>query len=162
MGDANAICQFDCFRRMRMLEPLVSDLLQSRVEGDFLEAGVLKGGISIYLGQLLNVAGELGRRRLWLADSFAGLPHTNYTTAFASTRNFAVPSVGRYTQGKLSGTLEDVRTNVAKFVPDGENPLPHFTRTLEIGPLPNTASRERSRRRPATYRTCGRPGRAWA
>ena len=53
-------CIWDCYRRATMLEPLVHDLLQRRVPGDFLEAGVFRGGISIHLANLLAASGELG------------------------------------------------------------------------------------------------------
>ncbi|MEZ0310470.1 MAG: TylF/MycF/NovP-related O-methyltransferase [Myxococcota bacterium] len=47
-------------------------VIAAGVPGDFCEAGVFRGGISILLSALL---GELApRRRLWAADSFRGLP----------------------------------------------------------------------------------------
>ena len=92
-GDASAVCMWDCFRRATMLEPLVSHLLQRHVPGDFLEAGVFRGGISIYMAALLAVDGALGngahQRRMWLADSFSGMPSANYTAEWAARRRSA-------------------------------------------------------------------------
>ena len=77
-GDTSAVCMWDCYRRMTMLEPLASDVLQKGVPGDFLEAGVFRGGISIHLAAILALSGALGngpsQRRMWLADSFEGMP----------------------------------------------------------------------------------------
>ena len=126
-GDQNAVCYYDCYRRMASLEPLVADILRRGVEGDFLEAGVYRGGISIYLAALLRAAGELGRtnanrngkaRRLWLADSFQGLPSREYTSAFAQAgaSEIAVPPIGRYMPGKLTGTLQEVQRNAARYL----------------------------------------------
>jgi len=75
-GDPKAPCQWDCYRRASMLEPLVAEILQRGVPGDFVEAGVYRGGISVFMAALLRSAGVLGdtpsagQRRMWLADSF--------------------------------------------------------------------------------------------
>lgn len=69
------------------------DVLHHGVPGDFLEAGVFKGGVSIYLAAMVRARGELGeqaehshkRRRMWLADSFEGLPSpATYTSDLAN------------------------------------------------------------------------------
>lgn len=153
MGDYTAVCMYDCYRRMRALEPLVSSVLRDGVEGDFCEAGVLKGGISIYLATLLEAAGELKRRRFWLADSFAGMPPSNYTATFSAGRDAALvaPSVGRYREGNLLGTLEQVRSNMQRFIaqPTGRHEgrgrggvhyLPgYFRETLPTAPIERLA-----------------------
>ena len=45
VGDMRAACRWDCYRRASMLEPMVDSILREGVPGDFLEAGVFKGGI---------------------------------------------------------------------------------------------------------------------
>tara|TARA_B110001452_G_scaffold96042_1_gene79396 strand:- start:804 stop:1478 length:675 start_codon:yes stop_codon:yes gene_type:complete len=80
-SELGAACTWDCFNRATMLAPLAADILQSGVKGDFLEAGVASGGISIFMAAMLHAAGVLGDRetgervrKMWVADSFAGLP----------------------------------------------------------------------------------------
>ena len=76
---ANRIGRWDSYRRAQMLQPLAADVLQSNVAGDFLEAGVFRGGTSAVMAGLLHAAGVLGngkdQRRMWLADAFGkGMP----------------------------------------------------------------------------------------
>ena len=111
-------CSFDCYRRATMLEPIVVDILRAKVKGDFLEAGVYLGGISIALMGMLHATGQLGRRKVWFADSFQGLPPEGYSSGFAkrmATQESATElnsMIGRYGAGKLSGTLSVVQDNV--------------------------------------------------
>jgi len=92
-GDPKAPCQWDCYRRASMLEPLVAEILHRGVPGDFVEAGVYRGGISVFMAALLRSAGVLGdtpsagQRRMWLADSFQGLPNEAYTQRFTQTNS---------------------------------------------------------------------------
>jgi len=79
-----------------MLEPLAADVLMNDVKGDFLEAGVASGGISIHMTAILLAAHFLGdandgrRRKMWVADSFSGLPPPrDYIDAFARQRGDA-------------------------------------------------------------------------
>lgn len=77
---------WDAFRRASMLEPLAADVLfgPTPVPGDFMEVGVFKGGISLFMASMLRVAGVLGprppKRRLWMADAFGkGMPGPEYS-----------------------------------------------------------------------------------
>jgi hypothetical protein len=93
-GDPNATCKWDCYRRATMLEPLAWDVLARGVPSDFLEAGVYRGGIATHLAALLAVRGALGnsapRRRMWLCDSFRGMPErTSYASDWAARRRAA-------------------------------------------------------------------------
>jgi hypothetical protein len=93
-GDPDATCTWDCYRRATMLEPLAAAVLDPRhgCDGDFLEAGVYRGGISIFMAAMLDAAGLLGdapspSRRMWVADSFEGLPNSrDYTARWAARR----------------------------------------------------------------------------
>jgi O-methyltransferase len=60
-------------RRLDNLDACAARVFADGIPGDFLEAGVLQGGASIFL-RALQVAYEEPQRRMWLADSFAGLP----------------------------------------------------------------------------------------
>jgi O-methyltransferase len=59
--------------RMRNLRVLLERALADRVPGDFIETGVWRGGACIYARAILAAHGET-ERRVFLADSFRGLP----------------------------------------------------------------------------------------
>jgi O-methyltransferase len=63
-------------QRLRQLRDAVERVLSEDVPGDFIEAGVWRGGASIMVRAVLAAYGE-NRRRVWLADSFRGLPPPN-------------------------------------------------------------------------------------
>lgn len=63
-------------KRMANLRMLAENVLFYRVPGDFIETGVWRGGACIYLRAILAAYGVTDRR-IWAADSFAGLPPPN-------------------------------------------------------------------------------------
>lgn len=62
--------------RLRNLRRLTATVIADGTAGDFLEAGVWRGGASIYMRALLAAHG-ITDRRVWVVDSFAGLPPPN-------------------------------------------------------------------------------------
>jgi hypothetical protein len=77
-GDMRAACRWDCYRRATMLEPLAEAIFRDNIPGDFLEAGVFKGGIATAMAaMMLEGDGPNGSRTMWLADSFDGLPNVD-------------------------------------------------------------------------------------
>lgn len=60
-------------RRLDNIEWCATQIFAAGVEGDFLEAGVCQGGASIFMRALQVAHGE-EHRRMWVADSFEGLP----------------------------------------------------------------------------------------
>lgn len=64
--------------RMRNLRNLLELALQSGVEGDFIETGVWRGGACIYAKAIFDAHGAHARR-VFVADSFRGLPPPNET-----------------------------------------------------------------------------------
>jgi O-methyltransferase len=59
--------------RLDNIESCIRTIIADRVQGDFLEAGVWRGGASIFMRAAADVLGGYDRH-LWLADSFRGLP----------------------------------------------------------------------------------------
>lgn len=59
--------------RLDHLQTCVETVLRERIPGDFLETGVWRGGASIFVKGVLAAHGDQSRR-VWLADSFRGLP----------------------------------------------------------------------------------------
>lgn len=62
-------------KRLDHLQWCVERLLAERIPGDLLEAGVWRGGCCILMRAVL-AAHDVRDRKVWLADSFAGLPHS--------------------------------------------------------------------------------------
>ena len=53
---------------------LAKSTLNNSVEGDFVELGCYRGDTSVLLQRLLKESGKLSEKKLWIYDSFAGLP----------------------------------------------------------------------------------------
>jgi hypothetical protein len=60
-------------KRLDHLQTCMETVIEEGVPGDFLEAGVWRGGCSIFMRAFLE-AHDCRDRNVWLADSFAGLP----------------------------------------------------------------------------------------
>ena len=60
-------------RRLDALQRCVEEVVRDGVPGDLIEAGVWRGGCGILMKATLESLGD-GKRRVVLADSFAGLP----------------------------------------------------------------------------------------
>lgn len=60
-------------RRMDNIHYCVDEVLKNEVPGDFIETGVWQGGATIFMRALLRVRGDRSRK-VWVADSFEGLP----------------------------------------------------------------------------------------
>lgn len=63
-------------QRLDNLQQLVTTVLQEDVPGDLIETGVWRGGSCIFMKAILAVHGD-STRRIFVADSFAGLPKPN-------------------------------------------------------------------------------------
>lgn len=59
--------------RLSNIERCAEQVIAEGVPGDFLEAGVCKGGAAIFM-RALQVAHGAGDRRTWVVDSFQGVP----------------------------------------------------------------------------------------
>lgn len=94
--------------RMRHLRGICEMLIQEGVPGDFVEAGVWRGGACIYMRAIIEAL-EQSSRRVFVADSFAGLPPpdpVNYPQDDGDL-HFEV--------SELSVSLEEVRDNFKRF-----------------------------------------------
>jgi O-methyltransferase/8-demethyl-8-(2,3-dimethoxy-alpha-L-rhamnosyl)tetracenomycin-C 4'-O-methyltransferase len=94
--------------RLRNLRQLVGGVLDENIPGDFLEAGVWRGGASIFMRALLKVHG-VSDRRVWVVDSFAGLPPPN-EAEFPADRGDRLHEVGY-----LAVPLDEVQRNFQKY-----------------------------------------------
>lgn len=62
-------------RRLDNLQSCIEQILEDGIEGDFLEAGVWRGGCCIFMRALL-AAYDCEDRTVWVCDSFQGLPES--------------------------------------------------------------------------------------
>ncbi len=95
-------------KRLDNLQFCVEDVLAKNIPGDLIEAGVWRGGASIFMRAILK-AGGVRNRFVWVADSFEGLPRPN-------ARKYP-PDTGSWfhTQEALSVPLEQVRANFHRY-----------------------------------------------
>ncbi|SRR5208337_591077 len=59
--------------RLDNIQACIEDVIRNDIPGDVIEAGVWRGGTAIFMKAVL-AAHNSGHRRLWVADSFEGLP----------------------------------------------------------------------------------------
>ena len=88
------------------LHRLAAQVLEGSIPGDFFEAGVWQGGVTIFLAGLLR-AYEAAHVRLWAADTFAGIPRDPHP---ADVRDPVDEWTDRWTV-----PLERVRDNVRRY-----------------------------------------------
>jgi hypothetical protein len=83
-------------------------VLREGIPGDFLEAGVWRGGAVIFMRGILKAYGILDRV-VWVADSFEGLPPGN-PARYPKESSFAF-----HEYADLAVSLEQVRENFARY-----------------------------------------------
>lgn len=94
--------------RMRNIRALAEQVFEEGVEGDFLEAGVWRGGACIYMRAIQGAYGETSRR-VWVADSFAGLPKPD-AEAYPADANDP-----HHTFTELAVPIDEVRDNFRRY-----------------------------------------------
>jgi O-methyltransferase len=95
-------------RRLDNVERCIADVLERDVPGDLVEAGSWRGGTTIFMRAALAAYGD-ERRRVWVADSFQGLPKPDAAAFPADAR---LDYTG-YTQ--LAVGIEQVKANFARY-----------------------------------------------
>ena len=94
--------------RIRNLRTLIDQIIAERIEGDLLEAGVWRGGACIYMRGILASYDDRSRR-VFVADSFAGLPPPTPDLYPADAND------PHHTFSELAVPLETVKENFARF-----------------------------------------------
>lgn len=95
-------------KRMDNLIYAMTDVLERGVPGDFIETGVWRGGACILMRGILRAYGD-GQRKVWVADSFVGLPPPN-AAKYAADRGDE-----HYKNTVLAVSMEQVQDNFRRY-----------------------------------------------
>lgn len=95
-------------RRMENLRSCVEAVIRDNVPGDLIEAGVWRGGATIFMRAILSAHNET-TRTVWVADSFEGLPPPN------AVRYPADRDDQHHTMSDLKVGVEQVRHNFRRY-----------------------------------------------
>jgi O-methyltransferase len=87
------------------MQACIGNVLRDQVPGDLLEAGVWRGGMAIFMRGVLKASGDRSRR-VWVADSFAGLPEVDRDLDKAAWW---------WGQGDMAVSEDIVKANFARF-----------------------------------------------
>jgi O-methyltransferase len=96
-------------RRLDNLEACAISAIENEIPGDLVEAGAWRGGTAILMRAVLKAYSDY-RRRVFVADSFQGLPHpdaANYPQDAGDTHHQLSPYLGV--------SLEQVKTNFDRY-----------------------------------------------
>ena len=95
-------------KRLANLRMLAETVIANEIPGDFIETGVWRGGACILMRAVLN-AYQVTDRRVWVADSFQGVPPPDLQRYPADAESTF------HTFAELSVPLETVRRNFEKY-----------------------------------------------
>ena len=93
--------------RIDNVQYCVEDVIREEVPGDLVEAGVWRGGASIFMRAILKAHGKTDRV-VWACDSFEGLPPPD-------PRYPADDGASWHSWKPLTVSLEEVRANFARY-----------------------------------------------
>ena len=96
-------------RRLDNLQMILEDVILRRVDGDFIELGVWKGGLCILAKAILHAYGQFNRK-VFLADSFDGIPPVN-VSQYPVDRVHAGTDKLDILSSKYTGGVNAVRKN---------------------------------------------------
>lgn len=94
--------------RLEHLETCMLDVIAGGVPGDFIETGVWRGGATIFMRGVLKAHG-ITDRRVFVADSFAGLPPPNAEDYPADN------GMSLHLFSELAVSVDDVKANFARY-----------------------------------------------
>lgn len=95
-------------KRLDNLQFCVEGILANNIPGDLIEAGVWRGGATIFMRAILK-AYDVKDRYVWVADSFEGLPAPD-------PERYPCDAGDRlYTLKELAVTLDEVKANFGRY-----------------------------------------------
>ena len=90
-------------QQLDQMQFCINDVIDRRIPGDLLEAGVWRGGMTIFMRAVLKSRCE-NQRRVWAVDSYSGLPEPE--TKFNSFG---------WKTGAMAVSLEEVKNNFLRY-----------------------------------------------
>lgn len=97
--------------RLENLRALVQQTLRQGIAGDFIETGVWRGGCCILMRGIL-AANRVANRKVYVADSFAGLPPPNPDRF---PQDVPLARLALHEIPELAVPLEEVKANFARY-----------------------------------------------
>ncbi len=101
-------------KRLDNLQALVESVLGEDIKGDLIETGVWRGGACILMAAVLRIYGH-NNRRVYVADSFSGLPEPNPSLYPQDDHS------DFHTYPELAVSLDEVKRNFVKYGLLGDN-----------------------------------------
>ncbi len=95
-------------KRLNQLQNCIEEVIKENIPGDLIECGVWRGGAGIFMRAMLELDPSR-QRKVWLADSFQGLPPPNARQYPADKGDVH----HRYTQ--LAVSLDEVQANFERY-----------------------------------------------
>ena len=95
-------------KRLDNIQFCVEDILCNHIPGDLIEAGIWRGGGTIFMRAVLKAYGA-NDRMIWAADSFEGLP-TPKTAIYPHDKDMKLHKVG-----ELAVPLDVVKRNFTRY-----------------------------------------------
>jgi hypothetical protein len=104
--------------RLDNIQACIADVVERQIPGDLIETGVWRGGTTIFMRGMLKALGSTDRR-VWVADSFQGLPEPDAekfpaeakahasTTMTKTYKHFAVPRADVEANFKVFDLLDE-------------------------------------------------------
>ena len=99
--------------RIENIMSCIENILSSGVRGDLIEAGVWRGGASIFMRGVLKAFGSTDKV-VWVADSFEGLPAPD-PTLFPLEAKVQSGSVVQKAYHNFAASLEEVKQNFTAY-----------------------------------------------
>ncbi len=94
--------------RLENLQHCLTQVIRDGIPGDFLEAGVWRGGASIFAKGVLSAYRD-SERHVWVCDSFRGLPRPD-------AENYPADAGSRlWRQSRLAISVDQVRGNFERY-----------------------------------------------
>jgi hypothetical protein len=99
--------------RLENIQHCTADILRNNIPGDLIETGVWRGGATIFMRGMLKACGVVDRK-VWVADSFEGLPVPDLEKFPIEAKAQAGPVIQKAYHNFAAG-LEVVKKNFAAY-----------------------------------------------
>jgi hypothetical protein len=94
-------------QRLNNIEYCIHKIINEKIQGDFMETGIWRGGATILMRAILKEM-KITDRKIWAADSFKGLPKPD--SKYKEDKNNKLHAIKI-----LSASLKEVKNNFNKY-----------------------------------------------